>query len=152
MIFAEFLYNNTTSSTLKMTPFFANYGFYPRAELEPDPSRPALGNPDLSGEAAALSRLDAYLRHEMSYAQDLQKEFANRKRSPAPVFKPGDQVWLFTRHIRTTRPSRKIDWQKLGRFTIRRRVGTHAYELVLPDTMRIHPVFHVSLLEPCHSM
>ena len=27
---AEFSYNNTVSATLKMTPFFANYGFHPR--------------------------------------------------------------------------------------------------------------------------
>ena len=51
-----------------MTPFFANYGFYPRVKLEPNLSRPALGNLNLLGEAAALSWLDAYLRYEMSYA------------------------------------------------------------------------------------
>ena len=51
-----------------MTPSFTNYGFYSRTELEPDPSRPALENPDLSREAAALSRLDAYLRYEILYA------------------------------------------------------------------------------------
>jgi hypothetical protein len=31
---AEFAYNNTTSATTRMTPFFGNYGFYPKYTWE----------------------------------------------------------------------------------------------------------------------
>jgi len=42
----------------------------------------------------------------------------------------------------------KLDFKCLGKFTILQKVSTHAYKLDLPTFMKIHPVFHVSLLEP----
>ena len=73
---------------------------------------------------------------------------ANRRRRPAPDFIPGQKVWLLRRHISTTRPSSKLDVRRLGPFPIIEQVGTSAFRLDLPRSMRIHPVFHVSLLEP----
>jgi len=34
--------------------------------------------------------------------------YYNQKRTPAPVYKPGDQVYLDTSDIKTTRPSPKL--------------------------------------------
>ena len=73
---------------------------------------------------------------------------ANRKRRPAPDFVPGQKVWLMRRHISTKRPSSKLDVRRLGPFPIIEPVGTSAFRLDLPRSMQIHPVFHVSLLEP----
>ena len=147
---AEFSYNNTLSATLKMTPFFANYGFHPRTHFEEAPGSRASPS-ELASEASALQRLEKHLRLEMLYAQDIQRHYADRRRTPAPLFAPGDQVWLSARHIRTMRPSQKMDWKRLGRFRVLERIGSHAYRLDLPRTMKVHPVFHVSLLEPCAS-
>jgi hypothetical protein len=36
----------------------------------------------------------------------------------------------------------------LGLFKIKKVAGLVNYELVLPKTINIHPVFHISLLEP----
>ena len=57
-------------------------------------------------------------------------------------------VWLLRRHIATTRPSSNLDVRRLGPFAIIGPVGNFAYRLRLPPSMKIHPVFHVSLLEP----
>ena len=72
---------------------------------------------------------------------------ANRRRRPAPNLAPGQKVWLLRRHISTRRPSSKLDVRRLGPYPIVEAVGKSAYKLLLPRSMTIHPVFHVSLLE-----
>jgi hypothetical protein len=47
--------------------------------------------------------------------------------------------------VRTTRPSKKLDWLH-GKYEVIREVNSHAYELKVPG--RIHAVFHVDLLRP----
>ena len=69
---------------------------------------------------------------------------------PAPRFLPGNRVWLMAKNIVTRRPSRKLDHRRLGPFKVLAdpHLRTpYAARLHLPDTMRIYPVFHVSLLE-----
>jgi hypothetical protein len=54
---------------------------------------------------------------------------------------------LIQRNIQTKQLSIKLDHKKLGLFKIKRITGLVNYELVLPKTMNIHPVFYISLLE-----
>ena len=80
-----------------------------------------------------------------------QTEQANKARHPDPVLNPGNQVWLRRKHIQTTRPSNKLNHKQIGPYTILKKIGSIAYKLDLPPTVRIHPVFHISLLEPTAS-
>ena len=73
---------------------------------------------------------------------------SNRRRRPAPVLFPSAKVWLLRRNISTIRPSSELDVRRLGPFNIIGQVGTSFFRLDLPSSMHIHPVFHVSLLEP----
>ena len=73
---------------------------------------------------------------------------ANRHRRLAPDLVPGQKVWLLRRNVTTTRPSSKLDVRRLGPYAVVGQVGSSAYRLDLPRGMSIHPVFHVSLLEP----
>jgi Chromo (CHRromatin Organisation MOdifier) domain len=59
----------------------------------------------------------------------------------------GDRVYLLQKHIKTKRPSSKLDFKKLGPYEIEQRTSTVNYRLKLLKGSRIHPVFHVSLLE-----
>ncbi|MBW0506317.1 hypothetical protein O181_046032 [Austropuccinia psidii MF-1] len=58
-------------------------------------------------------------------------------------------VWLYSKNIKSTRPTKKLFERWLGPFKILKKVRTHAYHLKLPSQCKyIHPVFHISLLEP----
>jgi len=68
---------------------------------------------------------------------------------PPPDFKIGQQVYVKAQFFRTTRPTKKLAEKYLGPFEIIAQPGTHSFTLRLPEAMRaIHPVFHVSMLEP----
>ena len=63
------------------------------------------------------------------------------------TFEAGDKVWLSTRNIKTTRPSKKLDYKRAGPYTVSKVINENAYKLDLPSTMCIHNVFHISLLD-----
>jgi len=139
---AEFAYNNGYQETIKHTPFFANYGINPEYET--------IGHL-MQGKDTPLeemSQLHDVLRAEISEAQIRQKEYYDQHRKPDPNLKSGDMVWFLTRNVRTTRPCKKLDYKKIGPFKILAKIGSSAYKLNLPDTMKIHNTIHISLLEP----
>jgi len=72
----------------------------------------------------------------------------NDRSKQAPQLKKGDKVYLLTKNLRTTKSSRKLDHVKVGPFLIEEQKGPVNYRLRLPKDAKIHPVFHISLLEP----
>jgi hypothetical protein len=146
---AEFAANNGTSETTKCSAFFAVTGVDPRITFEEAAGEPGDSRAvDADRVQATMHQIHEYLRVEMRRIQDIMEDGADRKRLPAPQMQEGTKVWLDARHIRTTRPSRKLDWKRLGPYTVKRKVSPYAYELDLPRGLRIHPVHHVSLLDP----
>jgi hypothetical protein len=144
---AEFCYNNTVHSSTSQTPFFALQGYHPRFSVHIP--RVASSHPMAKERLQALSRVQEDLRFHIKTAQETQERYYNQNALPQPALNPGDQVMLLRRYIKTTRPSHKLDVKKLGPFTIIEAVNSRAYRLALPNSMsRVHPVFHVSLLEP----
>ena len=74
---------------------------------------------------------------------------ADKCQTLPPDFKISDKVFVKSDNIRTTRPSKKLTEKFLGPFEILAQVGSVSFTLCLPNSMRgIHPVFHVSMLEP----
>jgi hypothetical protein len=150
---AQFEANNTVSESTKVSPFLANTGQHPRMGFEP-PTRivrrpyQALQALEANRMIEKMADIQQLVREEMTWAQALQEEYANRKRSPAPAYQVGDMVWLDARNIRTKRPSKKLDSKALGKYRISKVISPYAYRLELPESMNIHPVQHVSLLRP----
>ena len=64
-------------------------------------------------------------------------------------FTIGEQAFVKAKFFRTTRPSHKLSNKFIGPFEILVKAGTHSFTLQLPDTFQgVHPVFHISMLEP----
>ncbi|XP_073465040.1 uncharacterized protein [Aquarana catesbeiana] len=84
----------------------------------------------------------------MTKSQERNKITFNRKRRGESLLEPGDLVWLSTVNLKLTCPSKKLGPKFLGPFPVKRKINEVAFELELPDSLRIHPVFHVSLLKP----
>lgn len=145
---AEFAFNNSINSSTRQSPFFANFGYHPTLELSISERST---NPSASSIAENLKIIHEELRAELNQANETTSEYYNRRHLPSPHFKIGDLVWLLRRNIKTTRPSDKLDYRRIGPFKILDTRGDVSYLLDLPPSLsRLHPVFHVSLLEPYH--
>jgi hypothetical protein len=141
----EFAYNDSEISTTGMTPFFANSGHHPI--FDPTTIRAPLV-PAAEDRIVSLTTILQDVRANLAAAQKEYTKQANRSRLPVPDLEIDDLVFLDRRHIKTSRPSSKLDDKNIGPFRITRKINNVAYELKLPATMKIHPVFHASLLEP----
>ena len=143
---ANFSYNNSQHSATTLSPFYANYGFHPRMSLlPPSPDSPT---PAADSYVLRLREAQVTLQRELLKARKAMELSANRRRRLAPDLVPGQKAWLLRRHVHTTRPSSKLDVRRLGPFVIIEKVGLSAFRMELPPSMKIHPLFHISLLEP----
>ena len=141
---AEFTINNTLSVSTGFTPFYVNYGQHPRFEvLTPENSEV----PAVEERLNMLKEVHDDLKENLEKAVSDQKKFADRRRKSTLKLKAGDQVWLDARNIVRRGRCAKLDYKRLGPFPVRREINPVAYELELPLSLRIHPVFHTSLLE-----
>jgi transposase InsO family protein len=143
---AEFAYNNSRHSVTGVSPFYAYTGTHPSMGVGSGP-----GPTDVPAAAERVARMKQ-VRKEMEEHWDKvvkdQARYHNKSTTPR-TYSVGDEVWLAGKNIRTVRPNKKLDYKFHGPFQITEAIGKQAYRLQLPSHLRIHPVFHVSLLEPC---
>ena len=98
----------------------------------------------------AKVRYDAFLRAReiaqagIKAAQERQAAQANKHRRE-PNFKKDDMVFVVPKNWDTGRPSRKLDHQMRGPWKILDQIG-HSYEVDLPNSMKVYPVFHADRL------
>ena len=76
----------------------------------------------------------------------------NKKAEKAPIaqFSIREQVWLEGTYLKLPHQSTKLAPKQYGPFKIIKQINPVTYQLMLPNTWQIHPVFHASLLSPCH--
>jgi hypothetical protein len=64
-----------------------------------------------------------------------------------PTYRVQETIWLNTRNIIISHPCLKLDYKCLGPFPNLALVGKYACCLQLPQTMQIHNIFHINLLQ-----
>jgi len=99
--------------------------------------------------AVDIHELQDVLKEQIATAQKRYSDYANARRQPPPDFRIGSKAYVSAEFIRTTRPTRKLAEYYLGPFEIIGQPSAQSFTLRLPDELRsVHPVFHVSQLEP----
>lgn len=150
---AEFAYNNSFHTAIQSTPFLLNYGVEPLTPLTLLSDDALTRRAHLRKDGVALT-FPERMQHALSEAkrcllaaQQRDKAAANKRRNDRE-FHVGDQVLLSTANLRLKTGTRKLLPRYIGPFTITKRINRAAYQLHLPDSLKIHNVFYISNLVP----
>jgi hypothetical protein len=106
-------------------------------------------NPATAAFAERLQSSLSFARKCLIAAQQRQGAFADKNRVEKTL-KIDDNVLLSTKYLKLKHLKRscKLLTRWIGPFEVVQVVGPVAYELKMNPGWRVHPVFHVSLLEP----
>jgi hypothetical protein len=96
-----------------------------------------------------LRELYSKLQINIQESQEHYQQSADKNQISPPEFKVRDKAFVKAKFFRTTQPSKKLSEKYLGPFDIINQVGPLSWTLCLLTSMHaVHPVFHVSMLEP----
>ena len=152
----EFAFNDSEHASTGYTPFFLNTGQHPVT-----PFSFTLENQNHHATTPANEEAEEFVKRLKTHterakellktAQQRQAKYANQHRRDY-VFNKGDKVMLATAYF-TNIPSvanakRKLGPRYYGSYVITEVVTPVAMRLDLPASMDIHPVIHMSKLQP----
>ncbi|MCO5576289.1 hypothetical protein L7F22_030098 [Adiantum nelumboides] len=143
----EFAYNSSYHTSIRMTPFEAMYGYNCPTPINFLNSRNKV---ELSHEM--LEKMDnelAKIRGNIREAQKRHKLYYDKKHRVVE-YEIGDMVFLKVipeKFHLILGKDRRLSPRFAGPFKILKRIGSLAYKLELPSHVKVHPVFHVSLLK-----
>ncbi|KAJ1581513.1 hypothetical protein NDA11_005016 [Ustilago hordei] len=116
---AAFVYNNTVHNSIGVSPFFACYGWNPKAH--PDiPQRLGVNDPDRFEYLMDGKERCKYLQEQIREAQRRSVNQYNRKHKDIE-FKVGDMVYINRRNWKTRRPTPKLDTRFAGPYPVQER-------------------------------
>jgi len=145
---AEYWYNTSYHSALKLTPFEVLYGHPPKhfgiSNLT------AASVPELEEWLKERDLLCKLIQQQLLRVQQRMKSQADKNRTERE-FSVGDSVYLrlqpYIQSLVAPRSNQKLSFKFFGPFPIIQRIGKVPYKLELPEDCRIHPVVHVSQLK-----
>ena len=141
---AEFAYNNRIHASTRRTPFELDSGQHPRMGVEP---RLSTKTEAVDEFVQRIQKTTEEAQAALRQAAEDMARFHDAHRGKEIVFKVGEKVWLDSRNIKTTRPTKKLDDKWFGPFPITEVISNSAYKLKLtPPFSKVHPVFNITML------
>ena len=141
----EYAHNTLVSSSSGLSPFEVSLGYQPPL-FPAQETDVAVTSPD--DHVQRCRRVWEKTRNALLQSRDRSARSANRRRIPAPVYTPGQEVYLKAKHLPIPGTSKKLAPRFIGPYPIECMVNPVSAKLTLPPSMRVHPVFHVSQLKP----
>ncbi len=136
--------NSKMSNTTKITSFFVN--FEKKSNLF-EHERSHLFAQSALNRVKTLKNIHA----NISRMQEKFTKYWIDKRKIASQLKKRDKVYLLIKNLKTRRSSKKLNHVKVESFFIKRMKKSVNYELNLSKNVKIHSMFHVSLLKSTNS-
>ncbi len=153
LFMTEFASNAITSTFIELFVFMTNYEFESRMSfdsLDIDIDDRLFAKKRILTQKTKIiidkmKNIWKFIKKKLVNAQQDQKLYANRKRSVSSEYVVKDEVWLFIKHIKTERSFRKLNHKWIESYKIKK-IMKEACQLNLSFSMKIHDIFHISLL------
>ena len=145
---AEYAINDSVNPSTGYSPFYLCFGHNPVSPLDL-----ALNPVVVPAAQTALDDMRATMQHAKVRLAEAQVRMATQhdEHHRDVTFVVGDLVRLSTANLSLpSTMTKKLTARYLGPFSVEKVVSPVAYQLKLPKALKIHPVFHVSLLQPWH--
>jgi hypothetical protein len=153
LFMTKFVSNAITSTFIELFIFMINYEFESRMSFDSSDididDRLFAKKRILTQKAEIIidkmKNIWEFIKKKLINAQQDQKLYADRKRSVSFKYVVRDEMWLFIKHIKTERSFEKLNhkWIELYKF---KKMMREACQLNLSLSMKIHDIFHISLL------
>jgi hypothetical protein len=134
---AEYAHNSWKHDVMRRSPHELLMGFKPQVHIKFLPE-------DIPTSADHIKQLTDTRQEVQKLLEAIQGRKDARK---ITEMKEGDQVWLEGRNL-ALKGTCKLLPKRYGPFKITKKIGTVAYKLGLPPSMKIHDIFHIDLLLP----
>jgi len=147
----EFVDNNALFSATFSTSFFLNKDFHSRMSFELDvieyeSSCERLQAAKVENISEHMNKTLKFARESLVKTQEQMMKQVNKHRKEVD-YEVESKMFLNERNIVTARSFKKLDDKMLDSFTNLGFVDS-SYKLKLPESMRVHDVFHPDLLRP----
>ena len=145
LMWVEYAHNTLPTSATGLTPFQCVHGYqpplFPANEAE-------VTVPSAHAMVRRFRRIWAGARRALLRSASQMKEVVDRRRRPAPPYRPGQRVWLATKNLPLHVMSRKLAPRFVGPFPISKMINPVSVQLRLPRLLKVHPTFHVGKIKP----
>ena len=133
---ASVVHNNRRNAITGLLPNQILLGYEP--QLTPNASKPS--NNDQAEDHIRK------LMENRDQATRAINEAAKGNGTVPSQYHIGDQVWLEGKDLKFPHQATKLNLKRYGPFRVIKEISPVAYQLQLPPSWNIHPVFHASLL------
>ena len=146
----ELAINSLPNQSTGFSPFFLNYGYEPVTPVQLVKGNEEIKTESIGSFVRRITSIWELARDNLKRSVNLQAKYYDKKHRSVE-FDEGEMVLLSSRNLKMKGIPGKLKKRFVGPFKIEQRIGQQAYKLSLPDSWKIHPVFHVSLLKSWHT-